>query len=244
MTRLTSPIYNLSYNNMSRIQGGVLVGVRQGIALSSHNIASDTLQLVIVDIPTRSKTNFRIIAYYNPPGHKINEDIFDQSGSNTIIIGNLNCHNTIFGCSKTTSAGRHLNSVLVRNKLHILNCNTLTRRDPRTLREELLDFVIASDDIAPYYINSTIHDDPALSDHYLVFSTFTCPRVYRSPHTFYRDPRKTNWDNFAQSITDGLPHIENLLQNSGNSPLDLDIVANKFSMAPSLTPVVPMTLLG
>ena len=76
--------------------------------------------------------SLKIVTYYNPPGNKVNPDIFCSSlyrNSNTIFMGDLNCKNLIWGSNLTDLQGLHLADILDDSGWILLNDGTRDQVD-------------------------------------------------------------------------------------------------------------------
>ena len=93
------------------------------------------------------RPGLNIVTYYNPPGNRINSDIFRRalySGSATVITGDLNCKHQAWGSNITDPQGTHLNDTLDDQNWILLNDGSKTRIDPRSGKEEVLDIMVRS----------------------------------------------------------------------------------------------------
>ena len=131
-----------------------------------------------------------------PPGKAPDQAAILRCKENkNILLGDLNVHHTIFGCTKTTPIGREFLNIIENNNLHILNTDTKTRTDPRYGSQELLDYVISNNSTAKKLHNLQIIDTIDYSDHHIIFCNLKLSTRIKI-NNYYRSPKNTNWDQF------------------------------------------------
>ena len=124
------------------------------------------------------------------------QDLIQQLPGNFLILGDFNAHGTIWGCSHTNSRGRHLEDIIHRNNICILNTGSQThiallcRQD----RRRRLTCPLSSASVADRFHWRT-HASPCGSDHFPIWLSADIP------HPGARTPqwnlRKADWTSFT-----------------------------------------------
>ena len=225
------PGYTIFRKDISNRQGGVLIAVIHW--LNAFNITDtifDNLQFLEISIPLLNNDRINVITYYNPPPGKAPDQaaILRCKENKTILLGDLNVHHTIFGCTKTTSIGRDFLNIIENNNLHILNTDTKTRTDPRYGSQELLDYVISNNSTAKKLHNLQIIDTIDYSDHHIIFCNLKLSTRIKS-NIYYRSPKNTNWDNFHCGVENDIVNLATPSLFPLTSLHHFDILAHKLS---------------
>ena len=105
-SHLSIPGYEIFRHDISRSKGGVLIAVKNNLnatLISDSNLTNNqTVEILIHN----NNTHLHIISYYSPPSEPISPVIIQKcSNQNTILLGDLNAHNMLFGSSKTSAKG-------------------------------------------------------------------------------------------------------------------------------------------
>ena len=104
--------------------------------IPTHQITIDS-ELQVTAVKTLHKT-VNICFIYIPPHGLISDVKFDrlieQIPHLHILLGNLNCHNTIWGFLKTNKKGKDLEKIINSNNLCILNDKSPTHLNLSTIQ--------------------------------------------------------------------------------------------------------------
>ena len=116
--------YNHLYKDRHRASEGVSILIRKNIPQQQINIDSE-LQ-VIADKTTLHKSVDICSIYilsHDPINDKNLDKLIEQISKPHILLGDLNSHNTLWGCLRTNKKGTDLEKVINSNNLCILNDN-------------------------------------------------------------------------------------------------------------------------
>lgn len=166
-SHLNIPGYQIFRKDVSRSKGGVLIAVKNILKTTLLSNPTQPNNQSIEIIIERNNRPLHIISYYSPPREPISPAIIQKcSNKNTILLGDLNAHNIIFGSSKTSEKGKALLEICDIHNLTIINQNTKTRLNPINNNTELLDYAITSNDLATKTHSVQILEDDLISDHF------------------------------------------------------------------------------
>ena len=112
--------YNHLYKDGHRASGGVSILVRKDITQQWISINSE---LLVIAVKTTLHKPVNICSIYIPPHDPINDKkldkLIEQIPKPDILLGDLNSHNTIWGCLKTNRKGTDLEKVINSNNLYL-----------------------------------------------------------------------------------------------------------------------------
>ena len=194
------------YTVSARRESGVNGGSRGSMILTRRDV-TDVCEIEevkhlfkydeIIGIEIRgsnSRPSIEIFCYYNPPLSTPNADIIRYVGSRhgkSILTGDLNCKNTLWGSTKTEARGIELLHCLNINGLIILNDESKTRCDPYSGKEESLDLFVGNAQSAQLLKEFRVGFDVG-SDHFPVHALLQFGSgVHNSPRKVRR-PQKLN----------------------------------------------------
>ena len=174
------------YNVAARREHGTIGGSRGSMILTRCDIA-DVVEIeyvkdffkcdeiIGIDIKkTNKRPSLRVFTYYNPPLTTPNEAIFryiSTINDKCILVGDINCKNTVWGSSKTDRRGVELLEMLSNHNLVVYNDGNKTRYDPVSGKEECLDLTIGNIQSSNLFHEFWVGYDVG-SDHFPVHSTF------------------------------------------------------------------------
>ena len=217
--------YNIYRNDrVGRRGGGVLLAVKQHI--KSHEIFNDTIgnnEIIAIEIPTTSLKSIIIASMYVPPDVKVSGNVFERIynlSNNCIIVGDLNAALEEMGSRKTTTRGRHLQTLLEEGYIYAIDdvYTTYERND----HEEKLDRILASQPLLSLISNVDTHPViGATSGHKPITFNISIgvePKP-TSPRTSYNF-KEANWIKFRKSVNDQLTLWKN--PNSVNCSADIE----------------------
>ena len=104
-----------------RASGGTSILVRNDIPQSQIHLKTD-LQTIAVKATLHWPIN--ICSVYIPPNEEINENKLQEIiklPAPFIILGDFNCHSTLWGCKNTNQKGKNLETFINNNNLCIYN---------------------------------------------------------------------------------------------------------------------------
>jgi len=178
------------------IKGGVATLIRKEISYSVLPPTEGIEELSItIKLHSQSLT---IINVYNPPGNKIDKDIYNRltRSQNIVFLGDLNAHSTLFGGAKTDQSGKALEEIIDDNNLSVLNdkSGTYIKQNGEL---SAIDITITNPQLSAK-CNWSVHSDSLGSDHYPVITTINEPPIINNPEngsTIY-NYRKADWTGF------------------------------------------------
>ena len=113
---------------------------------------------------------------------------------NTLLLGNLNNHNTIWGCLKTNKEGWDLEKLINDNNLCILNDKSPTYLNPSTGSYSAIDITLSDPSSYMDYIWK-VHNDPSGSDYFPTILETAQPTHDNSRPLSWKT-NKANWQQF------------------------------------------------
>ena len=138
--------------------GGTSILVRNDIPQSQIHLKTD-LQTIAVKATLQT---YYICSVYIPPNEEINENklqkIIKQLPAPFIILGDFNCHSTLWGCKNTNQKGKNLETFINNNNLCIYNNKSLTYLCPFSGSYSAIDLSLSDPSI--------FMDDTYGSDHF------------------------------------------------------------------------------
>ena len=174
-----------------------------------------------------SRPSFNVVTYYNPPGGGINARIFKRDlypGVRTVITGDLNSKNLVWGSNSTDASGKFLLETLDDQNWILLNDGSKTRYDPASGKEEVLDVVVCTPGSLDLFREFYVGEDDVGSDHYPLHADFVFGHPSNSP-IFYRAHSQTDWTRFEQSVA---AKLDQLPQNP-QTAVEIDEVATRLT---------------
>ena len=142
-----------------------------------------------------------------------------------LVLGcDANAHHVAWGSSNTNERGEDLLDYIASTDLAWCNKGHKPTFITRN-RREVLDITLASPGIFSEIKDWKVSDNPSLSDHAMITFHFT---IARPPMQWYRNVRKTNWNEYKEST---LPtEIRKLFPlREPRSPKDLDSRAEELT---------------
>ena len=122
------------------------------------------------------------------------QDLTQQLPGNFLILGDFNAYGTVWGCSHKNSRGRHLEDIIHRNNICILNTVSQTHIALPSGSTSEIDLSLSSASLADRFRWQT-HASPCGSDHFPIWLWADMP------HPGARTPqwnlRKADWTSFT-----------------------------------------------
>ena len=216
--------YNHIHKDGHRASGGVSILVRKDIPQHQITIDSD-LQVIAVKATLHKPVN--ICSIYIPPHDSINETtltkLIDQIPKPHLLLGDLNSHNTIWGCLKTNKKGRDLEKVINSNNLCILNNKSPTYLNPSTGSYSAIDVSLSDPSSYMDYVWK-VHNDPCGSDHFPIILEISQP-IHENNRPSCWKTNKANWQEFKTLCN------SKLIQNLDNTDLIKHFTETLISIA-------------
>lgn len=180
-------------------KGGVATFINKNL---SYNLITSVTEIEELSIEINLGQQKLIICnIYNPPGHKIDENVYNQiaARSNQILLGDFNAHHPVFGGKLLDPAGRILDNIINNNNLCILNdkSGTYLTHSGKTTS---IDLTITSNNLA-IKCNWSVMDNTMGSDHYPIITTVNVnpQRPSTSEPTYIY--KKADWQKFSIEAT-------------------------------------------
>ena len=176
--------------------GGTALLVHNSIPSYTYRLRTD-LQVVAATVDLL-EFQITIASLYIPPEGSLPADslqrLIQQLPSNFLILGDLNTHNTVWGCAHTNSRGRLLEDIIHRNNICILNTGSPTHITLPAGSTSAIDLSLSSATVADRFRWRT-HASPCGSDHIPIWLWS------ETPHPGARTPqwnlRKADWCSFT-----------------------------------------------
>uniref|UniRef100_A0A1Y1K0C8 Reverse transcriptase domain-containing protein n=1 Tax=Photinus pyralis TaxID=7054 RepID=A0A1Y1K0C8_PHOPY len=236
---LKIPGYNIYRNDRqsNTASGGVAIIYKKNITAHQLDLPkTNTIETVAIQVELQNQQKLKIIAAYKQPNKKIAandlQNIFNDN-TPTLLIGDLNCKNTIWGCRATNPDGARLYQSLTTHGIQISPPPEATHIPYRAdHKEDILDIVLHKNFAAP--ITQTVLTELD-SDHLPVLIYFA-----RQPKISQGLPKlingKVDWKMFNETMQQNLT-CPTALRNSGNIDKALDHLINaiKISITASTT---------
>lgn len=199
--------------------GGVLILVKRGWSFSTisfsdlatvniNNIddSKDILKTVEIAGIVIDHNNFKcsIVSSYIPPRSKLNsnelEQLFNQIPQPMILAGDLNAHNTAWGCINDDRLGLELEKSLNNLDLVFLNDGSVTRLAPPPFKNSALDLTICSKNLGLNCSWSTLSHYLGDSDHVPTVTVLNFPNFSPNNDESVLSFSDVNWKYFQANI--------------------------------------------
>lgn len=187
--------------------GGVLILIEKSIPFIKVNLPhTPGLETIAIKFPLNNRL-ITLIAAYKPPKSKISDSNISalfQMNSPTLLIGDLNAKNTIWGCRNTNTAGRQLSKIITDLKLQlIIPAEPTHYPTDYNKHPDILDIAISN-------TQTTFHSAPFFeldSDH---LPTIISTQQITPPHTptLTLNTQNINWKKFKNIIQKQSPHFK------------------------------------
>lgn len=187
--------YNYFHNTGLRANGGTSILVRNNIPQSNFSVKTN-LQAITTQV-TLHKT-ITICSIYLPPHEPINENelenLIKQLPSPFILLGDFNCHNTLWGCKVTNSKGNKIEQLINKNNLCLLNQKNPTYLNPTNGSTSAIDLTMCDPSSFLDYTWST-YEEPCGSDHFPIIINYSNSIQNHIPRW---NTNKANWAEFKE----------------------------------------------
>ena len=180
--------------------GGVLLAVHQSIPAQQLTLRTP-LQAVAARIYFNNR-HISLCSIYLPPGVDFSlaelSTLFSEIPQPLIILGDFNAHHTCWGCERTDSRGRILESFMDEQSLCLLNNGTRTHFTLPTGRTSVLDLSFLSPQLMQCFSWSVL-SDPMGSDHFPVWLECQC-NVILGNRPLRWNMRRADWEAFQHQL--------------------------------------------
>ena len=211
-------------------RGGVCICVRNTIPclVVSKSPSNSIIEWITIRLPKilPSGEDLHVASVYNPPSTEITKETMSAiiNNVNTIIAGDLNAHNSLWGSSDTDPYGSALETVISELELQIHHTDTPTYAPFHRLDyASTLDLVITSD-ASTVQIGKPFTLDSPRSDHLPVLFTVESKPIDRQQQSTITKS-KTDWDKFKEEARRILRPLAN---KQINTKRDIDEVADQL----------------
>lgn len=168
---------------------------------------------VVMEIPTtRGKTEICVASAYFPgdvddvPPPEVSAFVtFCKSQNKAFIIGcDANAHHTVWNSTDINTRGECLLEYLTKNNVNICNEGT-NSTFMNSIRQEVLDLTLCSNTLSEKIHNWNVSDEISLSDHKHILFEYKVNDIIKET---FRDPRKTNWEQYYSNLEVGGSFLE------------------------------------
>ena len=131
----------------------------------------------MIAVKTTLHKPVNICSIYIPPHNPINNEKLNKQNkflNPHILLGDINSHNTIWGCLKTNKKVLDLEKVINSNNLCILNNKFSTYLNPSTGFYSAINITL-SDPSSYMDYTWNVHNDPCDNDHFPIILEITQP---------------------------------------------------------------------
>ena len=186
--------YNFIHEACERASGGTSVLVKNSIPHRQLPLNTN-FQAVAVSL-TLNKV-ITICSIYIPPNSKIKlsdlDQLIQQLPEPFLLLGDMNGHHTLWGCSDINEQGELLQQFLENNNLCIFNDKSHTYLHPATGRYSALDLSLCTPSIFLDF-QWQVYEDTYGSDHFPIALTPTIP--VNEDHISRWKLNKADWGKF------------------------------------------------
>ena len=223
--------YTIHRHDRSRAgRGGVCICVRNTIPclVESKSPSNSIIEWITIRLPKilPNGEDLHVVSVYNPPSTEITEETMRKivNHANTIIAGDLNAHNSLWGSSETDQYGSALETVASELELQIHHTEAPTYAPfHRSDYASTIDLVITSNASTVCIGKPTALHSPR-SDHLPVLFTVECKPINRQ-HQSTITKCKTDWDKFKEEAK---KILQPLIDKQINTKDDIDGVAEQL----------------
>jgi ribonuclease HI len=179
--------------------GGVVTCIQKGIAYRMVESVDLDIEAIVVEVFRRDSSSVFVVNIYNPCLDMKKEDLdslFSGIEGRSIICGDFNAHNTLWGSSKNDKNGKLTEDMLDDYDLVCLNDGSGTRLDKHTGRLSCIDLTLVSGNFA---LNCSwmVKDDNWGSDHFPIVIGTQVSVMCNERKTVPRwSLKRANWERF------------------------------------------------
>jgi len=211
--------FRLREGESASFGGGVCVLIKENFCVEeiTSDLNSEAISLSI----NIENFKLKLLSYYNP--RNISSSLIDTfmiDSKNSLIIGDLNAKNQVFGCKSSNVDGFTLEEIINRHNLIILNNEEPTYFQHGTNYTEKLDLALASNELAGKVSNFEVMSDYLMgSDHAPISVKITIDQhmqqknIQKASNKF--NFKKADWIGFAALLDEAASifkpdHFENV----------------------------------
>ena len=203
--------YECYYRNRCQVTkacGGVATYINQNLKAFKIPITTN-LEIVAVTVQINNKS-LTIANFYLPNSQSINQfelqNVIDQLPKPFLLLGDFNCHNTIWGSNYTDSRGHMIEDIIDINNLVILNNGSPTHFNAANASTSIIDLSICTTSLAEIF-DWNVADYLFCSDHYQINISFlnlqTSPPIFTPRWKF----KKANWEKFQNIVSSKISEL-------------------------------------
>ena len=186
---------------LSSEKGGLVMYIKVGINFNVLDIEDiSNIEMQGIEISTFSG-HLKILNSYMSPSYNLKKDdvqkIFPHKRS--ILLGDFNAHNKLWGCSETKRRGRIFEEILTENNLIVLNTGQATHiTSNQSNVNSVIDLSIIPQDLA-LNARHIVTNSNMGSDHYACVTTFNEEFLIEYDLSMHMwKLRKADWKNYKE----------------------------------------------
>ncbi len=188
-------------------RGGCCIFVRKGLAVSVVPVSHENLEMQMIEVWTGNMSKIFIVNVYNPCVKWENnwlDDIVKKRESKTLICGDFNAHNGLWGSEKTDKNGSIVEEIIDDLNLVCLNTGEGTRLDPITGKFSAIDITLCPPSMAGKCIWEVLKENWG-SDHFPIVCSYGIDAYYSKTDSQARwSFQKADWVKFDQCCSERL----------------------------------------
>ena len=158
---------------LSNEKGGLAIYIKVGLNFNVLDVTEiPNIEFQGIEINTLNG-HLKIFNLYITPSYKFKKEVIQGifPHKRSILVGDLNAHNKIWGCSETNFRGKIIEEILIENNLIILNTGQATRiTSNQSNSHSVIDLCISSQDVALHARHNVTNSNMG-SDHYATITT-------------------------------------------------------------------------
>jgi hypothetical protein len=179
-------------------KGGLATYVRRGLSYSVL-YTKDSPEMIAIQITTREGKLNVVNIYHSPRATPESHDEYTSTfnDTRTILVGDFNAHNTLWGGQQTDPRGQLLEDLAMNSRYTILNTGVCTREEPNSLEKSAIDLAIASRHLASIS-RWMVFEDYCGSDHRPCITTINEEATYEDDFQPRWNYKRADWNAFKQ----------------------------------------------
>ena len=219
----------------TRPKGGAAIVVKSDV---SHEEVLLTTPLQAVAVKVILKKQYTICSLYLEPSLNILysdlEDLINQLVPPFLVVGDLNAHNTLWGCSRTNNKGQIIEKLLNENSICILNDDKPTYYNLHNNATSIIDLGLCSSNVLTDFKWEVLRDLHG-SDHFPIIIKLNEPKQVPTIPRWNID--KANWISYREECSkiQEIANIENNLE--AYKSLEKVILSAASKSIPSTNPM-------
>ena len=205
--------------------GGCVIFAKKGIPIKYVKEKDTDIQYQVVEVFCKDQNKLNIINVYNPClniDESFLAEIESYVNDRTVICGDFNGHNTLWGSKNTDTNGRNIENFIHKHNLICLNNGEGTRINVSHGTMSCIDISLTSCSLGAK-CNWSVIQDTWGSDHYPILTEFN-EKCYYTPFKSSAkwSIKKGNWENFQIACEEYIdePDLTNDIEVMYNTYVD------------------------